>query len=275
MPKALDELARSPRVVAVVVTYRRTDLLRSSVDAVLAQTRPPDLVLVVDNDHLATEVVGDRPVEVLETGGNLGPAGGYERGFAEALDRGADKVWTIDDDVVPEPDCLERLLAASDGADVLIPLQRKPEFVRGHPPSWNGALFDAGVVRTVGLPRGDLFFWAEDTEFYQRIRWAGVPIRPVPSAAVFHANPEDRARGSGRDWRLYYEIRNGLYVRLVLRPRTAKGTWRAWRAALGKLGAIVVLEPHKRRSLGLWWRGFRDYRRRRLGKVVAPEDWTG
>ena len=272
-----------PRVVAVVVTYRRTDLLRSSVDAVLGQTRPPDAVLVVDNDHMAAGVLAEvgeagttpAPVEVFETGSNLGPAGGYEVGFREAISRGADKVWTVDDDLVPEPDCLERLLAASEGRDVLIPLQRKPEFVKGHPPSWNGTLFDAGVVEAVGLPRGDLFFWAEDSEFYQRIRWAGIPIRPVRDAVVFHVNPLDRARGSARDWRLYYEIRNGLYVRLVLRPRTAKGTWRAWRSAFGKLGAIVFLEPHKRRSIGLWWRGYRDYRKRRLGKVVAPEDWTG
>jgi GT2 family glycosyltransferase len=270
-------------VVAVIVTYRRTDLLRGSVDAVIGQTRPPDLVLVVDNDHLAREVLTENsesataasnPIEVVETGGNLGPAGGYEVGFREAIERGATKVWTVDDDLVPDRDCLERLLAASDGPDVLIPLQRKPGFVKGHPPSWNGTLFDAEVVRTVGLPRGDLFFWAEDTEFYQRIRTAGIPIRPVPDAAVFHVNPEDRPRGSARDWRLYYEVRNGLYVRLVLRPRTAKGTWRAWRSAFGKLGAIVLLEPNKRRSVGLWWRGYRDYRQQRLGKVVAPEDWT-
>jgi rhamnopyranosyl-N-acetylglucosaminyl-diphospho-decaprenol beta-1,3/1,4-galactofuranosyltransferase len=274
--------AQAARVVAVVLTYRRTDLLRRSVDAVVGQTRPPDLVLVVDNDRLAGQVLsplaaagGGPPVEVFETGENLGPAGGYEVGLREALDRGATKVWTVDDDLVPERDCLERLLEASQGPDVLIPLQRKPGFVKGHPPSWNGTLFDAAVVLSLKLPRGDLFFWAEDTEFYQRIRKAGFAITPVPGAAVFHVNPEDRRRGSARDWRLYYEVRNGLYVRLVLRPRTAKGTWRAWRSAIGKLGAIVVLEPHKARSMRLWWRGYRDYRRRRLGKVVAPETWPG
>jgi rhamnopyranosyl-N-acetylglucosaminyl-diphospho-decaprenol beta-1,3/1,4-galactofuranosyltransferase len=263
-----------PTVVAIVCTFRRTDLLREAVEAVLGQTRLPDQVIVIDNDHMARGVLPDRPgLDVVETGTNLGPAGGYELGFRLALERGAGKVWTVDDDLAPDRECLERLLRASTGADVVVPLQRKPGSVKGHPPSWNGALFDAEVVRAAGFPRGDLFFWAEDTEFYQRIRWAGFPIRPVPDATVFHANPEDRRRGSARDWRLYYEVRNGLYVRLKLRPPTAKGTWRAWRGAVGKLGAIVVLEPHKRRSLGLWWRGVRDYRRGRLGKAVAPEDW--
>src|SRR5215210_5967186 len=105
-----------PRVVAVVLTYRRTDLLRRSVEAVTGQTRPPDAVLVVDNDRMAKEGLRDSGaaadrLEIIETGENLGPAGGYEVGFREALGRGADKVWTVDDDVVPEPTCLERMLA--------------------------------------------------------------------------------------------------------------------------------------------------------------------
>lgn len=274
-------------MAAVVVTYRRTDLLVRCVDAVLGQSRPPELLLVIDNGGLAREVLGELAtepgatveVEVVETGENLGPAGGYEAGFRMALERGADKIWTVDDDVVADRGCLQALLAASSGPDVCIALQRKRErdgageWERGHPPSWNGVLFDARVVRSVGLPRGDLFFWAEDTEFSTRIRRAGFPIRQVREASVLHLNPMARERGASRDWQLYYEIRNGLYVRRKLRPFTWKGWWRAWRGALGKLGAIVLLEPNKRRSLGLWWRGYRDYRKGRLGRVVDPETW--
>jgi len=263
------------RAVAVIVTYRRTDLLRRCVEAVRGQARPPDLVLVVDNDHLAkTALQPDARLEIVETGENLGPAGGYELGFALALERDATKVWTVDDDVVPEPECLERLLEASNGEDVLIPLQRKPGGMRGHPPSWNGTLFDAAVIRRVGYPRGDLFFWAEDTEYFSRVRAAGIAVRPVLDATVLHLNPEDRPRGSARDWRLYYEVRNGLYVRLRMRRLSRKGTWRAARGALGKLGAILLLEPHKLRSLRLWVAGVRDFLRGRLGKVVRPEDWV-
>jgi GT2 family glycosyltransferase len=270
------------KVAAVVVTYRRTDLLVRCIDAVLGQTRRPDLVLVVDNGGLAASVLGSRDgVEVVVTGSNLGPAGGYEVGFREALERGATKVWTVDDDVVADPGCLEALLEASSGPDVCISQQRKPsgdgsgsEVIRGFPPSWNGVLFDSEVVREVGLPRADLFFWAEDSEFYQRIRWARFAIRHVDAASVLHVNPMARERGQARDWQIYYEVRNGLYVRRKLRPFSWKQWWRAWRAALGKLGAIVFLEPHKVRSLRLWWRGYRDYRRGRLGKVVDPADWS-
>ena len=271
------------RVAAVVVTYRRTDLLVRCIQAILGQTRAPDLVLVIDNGGLAREVLGevaDRlEVDVVETGENLGPAGGYETGFRMALERGADKVWTVDDDVIVDPGCLEALLAASTGADVCIALQRKPdregggEVERGHPPSWNGVLFDADVIRAVGVPRGDLFFWAEDTEFATRIRRGGFPTQRVREATVLHLNPMARERGTPRDWQLYYEVRNGLYVRRKLRPFTWKGWWRAWRGALGKLGVIVLFEPQKRRSLGLWWRGYRDYRKGRLGRVIDPEDW--
>ncbi len=36
-------------VVAALVTHNRHDVLQETLDAVLAQTRPPDSVLVVDN----------------------------------------------------------------------------------------------------------------------------------------------------------------------------------------------------------------------------------
>lgn len=266
------------RVVAVVVTYRRTELLRRCVDSVLGQTRPPELVLVVDNGGLAREVLGARSgVEIVETGENLGPAGGYEVGFREALEREPAWIWAVDDDVEPEDDCLQLLLAAGETgrARVLMPRQLKPGGERGFPPSWNGPLVAADVVRRIGLPRGDLFFWAEDTEYFHRAREAGFPRTGVPDAVVHHRNPEDRARGSARDWRLYYEVRNTLELRLRIRRLTTKGALRALGAVLRKLGAIVFLEPNKGRSLRLWWWGVRDFARHRMGRVVDPETWNG
>jgi len=261
-------------VVCVIVTYRRRELLAACVDAVLAQSRPPDTVLVIDNDHLAKDVLAgaDERIVVQEMDENIGPAGGYERGFRDALERGAGAIWAVDDDVVPAPDCLERLLEAH--TDVAVPLQRKPGGVRGFPPSWNGPLFDARVVRAVGLPRKDLFFWAEDTEYVYRCREAGYRRTHVPGAEVMHHNPRARSRREARDWQLYYEVRNTLEYRLRIRPRTVKGVARAAGGVTGKLLSIVFVEPSKRRSLALWWKGVRDFAAGRLGKRVDPQGWS-
>jgi GT2 family glycosyltransferase len=267
--------AEARRVIAVVVTYRRDELLLRCIDAIAGQTRPPDLTLVIDNGGIARHALGgDRPgVEVLEPGENLGPAGGYALGFTEALAREAGAIWTVDDDVVPEPECLERLVAAWEaGAEVAAPLQRKPGGVRGYPPSWNGPLFDADAVREAGVPRADLFFWAEDTEYVWRLRQHGHRRTHVPEAVVLHLNPGARRRGQARDWQLYYEVRNTLEVRLRIRRRTLKGVGRAVGGVLGKLVSIVLLEPGKRRSLRWWWAGVRDFARGRFGRVIDPAD---
>ena len=270
-----DERPARARVIAVVVTYRRRDLLLGCIDAIADQTRPPDRTLVIDNGGVAREALGgDRPgISVVEPGENLGPAGGYARGFTEALAAGADAIWAVDDDVVPAPECLERLLAArAAGAVVAVPLQRKPGGVRGFPPSWNGPLFDAETVREVGVPRADLFFWAEDTEYVARLRANGHRRTHVPDAEVLHLNPRARRRGEARDWQLYYEVRNTLEYRLRIRRPTVKGIARAMGGVLGKLGSILLLEPRKPRSLRLWWWGVRDFARGRLGRVVEPDD---
>ena len=44
---------------------------------------------------------------------NRGGAGGFHDGLAWAIERGADLVWLMDDDGLPEPDCLERLLGST------------------------------------------------------------------------------------------------------------------------------------------------------------------
>ena len=43
---------------------------------------------------------------------NRGGAGGFHDGLGWAIDRGADLVWLMDDDGLPEPDCLATLLDA-------------------------------------------------------------------------------------------------------------------------------------------------------------------
>ena len=50
------------------------------------------------------------PLTPLLLPDNRGGAGGFHAGLAAAMERGADLAWLMDDDGVPEPDCLKVLL---------------------------------------------------------------------------------------------------------------------------------------------------------------------
>lgn len=114
-------------VTAVVVSYNREALLAECLRAMDAQTRRPDLLIVVDNASTdrAPEVArtfaatAATPTQVKTLTANTGGAGGFAAGIALALnadsaDGRIPYIWLMDDDTIPEPTALEELLAAAD-----------------------------------------------------------------------------------------------------------------------------------------------------------------
>lgn len=107
------------RIVAVVVTHRRLEQLRASLDVVCGQSRPIDHLVVVDNadEQAVRQLVESQPVATTYLGSqhNLGGAGGFALGMLHALASGADLVWCADDDGRPEgPEVLATLLGCMD-----------------------------------------------------------------------------------------------------------------------------------------------------------------
>lgn len=103
------------RVTAVMVAYNRRDLLREALEALAAQSRPVDRLIVVDN--ASTDGSAEVAEELLEAWGdrarlirlekNTGGAGGFAVGIAAAVvDEDTDWVWVMDDDTVPGVDAL-------------------------------------------------------------------------------------------------------------------------------------------------------------------------
>ncbi len=139
----------SETVCAVVVTYNRRDLLRECLEAVTAQTRPADVVLVVDNDstdgsrELLAGYAGRVGVVHAPNGGH---AGGMNAGFPRTT--GA-IVHFLDADDALHPDALARAVAEH---------ERAP-FAKAH---WPLRVVDAAGRPTgaldpaVALPEGDL-----------------------------------------------------------------------------------------------------------------------
>jgi rhamnopyranosyl-N-acetylglucosaminyl-diphospho-decaprenol beta-1,3/1,4-galactofuranosyltransferase len=209
------------RVVAVVVTYNRLPLLKSLV-AALGELSGLDEVLVVDN--ASTDGTGewlasltDPAVSARTLARNTGGAGGFHDGLAWAVERGADLVWLMDDDGMPEPDCLDRLLRHDGRLDFWGPVvvdQDDPErlvfpirlpggtrvvhamadvrraasdgLIRGIVIPFNGVLLTRALVERLGLPRSEFFIWGDDHEYRLRAERAGARVATVVDARVRH-----------------------------------------------------------------------------------------
>jgi len=101
-------------ITAIIPTYNRSSLLRECIGSVLAQTRPLDEIIVVDDGSTDdTQAVmgsyGDR-VKLL-TKPNGGKASALNLALAQCT---GDYVWICDDDDYAAPDGLTHLAAALD-----------------------------------------------------------------------------------------------------------------------------------------------------------------
>src|SRR3990170_1133172 len=122
-------------VAAVIVTRNRRENLRHCLETLLAQTYPLSAVFVVDNsstDGTAEMVKGEfSPAIYHRLPDNVGSGGGYRTGLGLAFEEGASWLWAIDDEVVLEPDVLERMMARVAQphrvADILLPAEFGPQ----------------------------------------------------------------------------------------------------------------------------------------------------
>jgi rhamnopyranosyl-N-acetylglucosaminyl-diphospho-decaprenol beta-1,3/1,4-galactofuranosyltransferase len=210
------------RIVAVVVTFNRLGLLQRLV-ARLAEVPELDEVLVLDNastDGTGAWLAG-APVVSRTLPTNSGGAGGFHDGLGWAMERDADLVWLMDDDGLPEPDCLTRLLehgdldfwgpvvVDQDAPDRLVfpirlpggtrTVRRMPDvraaatggMVRDVVIPFNGVLVTRDLVAEIGLPRAEFFIWGDDVEYLWRAKEAGARTATVVDAAVHHPSVGD------------------------------------------------------------------------------------
>ena len=219
----------SERVIVVIVTFERAPLLRRCLGAVLAQARPPDLVVAVDNasgDGTRDLLRDEFPqVKAILLPRNVGSAGGFARGMSAALAEGADWVWLMDDDVAPDASCLGELLDVAaatvkrvvvprrltpDGRDcaneaVLVESAHRLDVVIADPEreryrlidlfTFEGPLIHRSVIEVVGLPNANLFIRGEDILY-------GVGINrrcgPLSCALAARATVRRQLAGAGR-----------------------------------------------------------------------------
>jgi len=235
-------------VAVVVVTYNRADLLGRMLDGLAAQTREPDAVIVVDNaseDHTREVLDAHRGLALqrLHLEENTGGAGGFRAGVEAAYAQGFDRIWLMDDDVVPAPDCLELLMAEDEAClmsvreDVHGRLMEKaatdfdldhvwsihpkrrmvetdygdrhamPRRVELQNVAFEGFLLRREVVDAIGVPDSSFFIFYDDVDFALRARRAGYRIWALRDAVLVRQLDFSQQHDLA-GWKGYYMYRN-------------------------------------------------------------------
>jgi GT2 family glycosyltransferase len=298
------------RIVAVVVAHNRRELLVGTLDALAAQTRPVDAVLVVDNASTDGSEAAARahPVvsEVVRLATNSGGAGGFCAGLAHALmSMGAGGLWLMDDDTAPAPTALEQLerawlaypgrlaLACSrvvwtDGRthpmnsqhSRLLAARRlrlKARRAGGVPirtASFVSVLVDSHEAWRHRLPLADYFIWNDDLEYTARLLRRGEGIL-VPGSVTVHRTATFAGAMDAPGERFFYEVRNKIWA-FFRSP--AFGPLERWAYVFYTLGGWVHAfrrAPDRRLLRRALRRGLRDglgRRPRPSAEVLASEN---
>lgn len=276
---------RNDRVAAVVVTYNRLPMLQMCIAKLEAQTEPCD-ILVVNNassdgttEWLAGREKDNTRLHARDTGANLGGAGGFNFGMRWAVEAGYEYLWVMDDDCLPEPDALEKLLEAdallggeygwlssrclwTDGELCPMNVQmRSPyraikgfdqAFVPAQMASFVSLFLIAETVKSYGLPIAEFVIWTDDWEYTRRIS-REMECYAVRDSVVVHAMKKKTVVNIATDTperlnRYIYFYRNDvvLYRREGLKGYLwllAKDCWHALQAVKAghpeRIGTIV------------------------------------
>lgn len=250
------------KIACVIVTYNRLTLLRECVEAVRNQTYPLYKLIVVDN-HSTDEtsaylntLTNDACMEILTLPENIGGAGGFFYGIKQAVVDGADWVWVMDDDTIPNETSLEKFVDAIPLSDNVGFLCSKVLWVDGTPHCMNklgiwerkersfnyystedtpaflcthcsfvSMMINARAIRKVGLPIKDFFIWGDDMEYSLRISSRGYDCFYVDNSIVLHKTASNYApyadtAPAETAWKFYYHARNMSFLKRKFKHKT-------------------------------------------------------
>lgn len=288
-------MAQSHRtgVVAVVVTYQpKIEVLEQLLDALVPQVAS---VVVVDNGSYPGLAAWNserdtRAVELLLLGENRGIAAAQNVGIEWARNRGAGFVLLMDQDSIPAPDMVEKLLitvseqpsAAAAGPRYLDKRQdNPPPFIRVRGLRLvrcacateesvvavdyliaSGCLIPMSVLDKVGGMRNDFFIDYVDIEWGLRARQQGFQSYGVCSAHMQHSLGDHPIKFFNKKiplhspLRHYYHFRNAV---LLYKEPWVPFNWKlvdGWRLCLKYVFYSLFAQPRRAHwrmmSAGVW-----------------------
>ncbi len=232
------------KIIAVLLTRNRKDLLQESLKGLFSQTLPVNKILIVDSVSTdgTFEILNDKGilkrsnVEYVRLNDNKGPSGGFAEGIKYALKESPSWVWILDDDVFPEKNCLENLLKFKKVSHCIAPYRNKTvpffnpaiglsshninlsfesgkDFVFTNTCCFEGMLINARIIKKIGLP-DERFFQVYGDTIYGFVASLHTNIVHVKNAIMIRLLPNKKPLTSKR---VYLLIRNHFLVKEYLK----------------------------------------------------------
>jgi len=303
----MGESCSFPKVYILILNWSRWQDTLACLASIDLLVYPNYKVVVIDNgssDGSESFLRLNRPdLEIIQTGTNLGFAGGFNVGIAESLKRDASLIWILNNDTQVEPTSLSALVDVMQSlpdSGVVSPLifyqevRDKVWFGMGRLKFWRGAvknstlapegmdpvpmnfisgcamLVKAEVFDNCGLLREDYFLNVEDWEFSWRVQQAGFSLYLVPGSMIYHKVGLSK-NGAQSFIDYYYFVRNRLFFIKDCLP---------WYFKLTAFSVFFLYLPIWFGKLMLVWDwqtssatmlGIRDFLSGKRGRRIFPE----
>ena len=236
------------KVTAIIATFNRLDFLKEIIQALRNQTYKIDNIVVTNNssEDGTEEWLNEQTNLIVQKQENVGSSGGQYTGMKGAMDTGCDFIWMMDDDVVPEKDCLENLMKVADENKIVAPVRynndgtlfwnetinfnisnpfksiwdginnkeyydKQGELVYTEGLTFEGPLIPRNIIEKIGYPEFSFFIYADDSEYMIRAIKNGFKTYLVKSAKMNRKLPVPDLN-KDFNWKHYYIIRNIIAI---------------------------------------------------------------
>ena len=214
------------QIAVIVVTFNRKELLKKCLNALFSQEYKPAAIYIIDNNssdgtHQTLQKEGFLKNETIQihyinTGKNLGGAGGFSLGVKTAHETGLyDAYVLMDDDGCPDKNEIKNLvphLGKYDYINALVVdiddetklsfgwnketgrdrdkaslLQNEDGVVLNYASPFNGTMVSKRLVDKIGYPKAEMFIYGDEIEYLNRSKRNG--FVPVTVVTAIHRHP--------------------------------------------------------------------------------------
>ncbi|WP_302632286.1 glycosyltransferase [uncultured Clostridium sp.] len=253
------------KVCVLCVTYNRKDYLLKMISALEKQVYKIDSIIIVDNysndgtneilkeksyiiqeeyDKISLNIKNQINFYYYRSSVNMGGAGGFKKCFEIANTLNVDYYWVMDDDVLPDENCLKNLIKyQTENNQITIPNRNDENFkdrividinmksifkgvksrkeyyefennvtenINVVDMPFEGPLIRANLAKIIGLPNDKYFIYYDDTDYAWRAK-KHTNITYVKNAILHKQIIPTNSIRNQINWKEYYLLRNTIF----------------------------------------------------------------